>query len=165
MPTLHNSCASAATAAEARFRIDRPIPSWSARVVAMDDGAAAVVRRVAEQPWSDARFLQAEDPAPGDNGASGDVAMRSFDGSESRLSEELVGADVVIMIATSDGDGEAAASIAQACARAGVTMAGLILGDRPEPGAALSALRPYAPVLMVSGDEDDVSELLTALRA
>jgi hypothetical protein len=41
----------------------------------------------------------------------------------------------------------------------------LILGDRREVGAAVSALRPYARVLMVTDDEDDVTEVLTALRA
>jgi hypothetical protein len=167
-PTLLNGCASAATAAEARFRIDGPITGRSARVVGLDAGAAEVVGRVAEQPWSGASFFTAEDPTPaggGDNGASTDVLLRGLDGSTSPLSEELEDADLVVMIATSDDGAQVAASIAKACAQRGIMMAGLILGDRVELSAAVSALRPYAPVLMVSGDEDDVSELLTALRA
>ena len=36
-PTLLGSCARAATAAEARFRIDRPIGGRSAVIVALDD--------------------------------------------------------------------------------------------------------------------------------
>jgi hypothetical protein len=153
-PTLLNSCAKAATAAEASFRIDRPIAGRSARVVALDRGAAEIVRRVAEQPWTGARFF-----------TSAGTVMRAVDGSESLLSEELAGADVAIMIATSDDGADVASAIAQACARAGVMMAGLILGERTELDAAVSALRPYAPVLMVTGDEEDVSEVLTALRA
>jgi hypothetical protein len=43
--------------------------------------------------------------------------------------------------------------------------AGLILGDRAEVSEAVSALRPYARVLMVTEDEDDVAAVLTALRA
>jgi len=43
--------------------------------------------------------------------------------------------------------------------------AGLILGEGCEAGAAVSALRPHARVLMVTKDEHDVSEVLTALRA
>jgi hypothetical protein len=43
--------------------------------------------------------------------------------------------------------------------------AGLILGDRLDVAAAVSALRPYARNLMVTDDEDDVAEVLTALRA
>jgi hypothetical protein len=164
-PILLNACGSAATADEARFRIDRPIGGRSARIVALDEEAAEVARRAAEQPWHDARFYTAGDPAPPGDSTSPDIALRTADGAELRLSEELEGADVTIMIATSDDGAEAASVIAQACARRGIMMAGLILGDRHKLGAAISALRPYAPVLMVSGDEDDVSEVLTALRA
>jgi hypothetical protein len=141
-PILLNSCAQAATAAEARFRIDRPIAGRSALVVALDDGAAEVVARVAAQPWLGARFLTSA-PSPAD----------PYD------------ADVAIMIATTDADPDAAAAIGRECALRGIMTAGLILGDRREVGAAVSALRPYARVLMVTDDEDDVTEVLTALRA
>jgi hypothetical protein len=167
-PTLLNGCASAATAAEARFRIDRPIAGGSARVIALDEGAADVVRRVADHPWGGARFLTSETWTPGaadGNGASADIVLRAIDGSTSRLDEELADADVAIMIATSDDGAEAASAIARACAKRGITTAGLILGDRLETGAAVSALRPYARILMATADEDDVSEVLTALRA
>jgi hypothetical protein len=43
--------------------------------------------------------------------------------------------------------------------------AGLILGERLDVSAAVSALRPYARNLMVTEDEDDVAAVLTALRA
>ncbi|HEX7299394.1 MAG TPA: hypothetical protein VF257_10315 [Solirubrobacteraceae bacterium] len=167
-PILSNSCAKAATAGEARYRIDRPIAGRAARIVALDEGAAEVVRRVAEQPWNDARFFVFKAPvaaADGTNGASADLVLQATDGSESRLSEELFDADVAIVIATSDDGAEAASTIAKACDRQGIMAAGLILGERLEVGAAVSALRPYAPVLLVSDDEDDVSEVLTALRA
>jgi hypothetical protein len=164
-PTLLNGCARAATAAEAKFRIDRPIAGRSARVVALDDVAAAIVRRVAEQPWRDARFLVYEAPAAGGaNGASGDIALRATDGSLSRLSDELTDADVALVVATSDDGAEAASAIAQACDRRGIMTAGFILGERREVGAAVSALRPYAPVLLVTDDEEDIAEVLTALR-
>ena len=71
----------------------------------------------------------------------------------------------VQLVATSDDGAEAASAIARACAGRGITTAGLILGERLEVGAAVSALRPYARILMVTDDEDDVSEVLTALRA
>jgi predicted amino acid dehydrogenase len=166
-PTLLNSCARAATAAEARFRIDRPIAGRSARVVALDEEATEVVRRVSEQPWNGARFFTSEGGTSVVNGnsAPADIVLRAIDGSESRLSDELVDTDVVIVIATSDDGAPVASAIARACVEAGVMMAGLILGERHELGAAVSALRPYAPVLMVTGDEDDVTEVLTALRA
>jgi hypothetical protein len=163
--TLLSGCAQAATAEEASYRIDRPIPGRSARVVALDEGAAEVMRRVAEQPWTDARFLISETPLSAVNGAAADVPLRVLDGSETQLSDELVDADVAIMIATSDDGADAASAIARACAQREVMMAGLIIGERLDMGAAVSALRPYAPVLMVSDDEHDVSEVLTALRA
>jgi hypothetical protein len=142
-PILANSCARAATAEEARFRIDRPIGGRAALVVALDDDAAEVVERVAEKPWHGARFVRATD---------------GFD-------EDLTDTDVAVMVATADADARAAAAIAQACAARGIMTAGLILGDPLEVAAAVSALRPYARNLMVTDDEDDVAEVLTALRA
>jgi len=144
-PTLLNSCAWAATAAEARFRIDRPIGGRSVLIVALDDDAAEVVDRVAEQPWGGARFFRSpEDPL---------------------LAGLIPEADVAIMVGTADADGDAASTIAQACAARGIMTAGLILGERLDVTAAVSALRPYARNLMVTEDEDDVAAVLTALRA
>jgi hypothetical protein len=156
-PTLLNRCAGAATAAEARFRIDRPIPGRSTRVIGLDADAAEVVGRVAEQPWGSARFFT----VPEDR----DDVLVATDGATSPLSEQLVDAELVVIVATTDDGARAAAAIARACAERGIMMAGLVLGARLELGAAVSAMRPYAPVLMVSGDEDDVSEILMALRA
>ena len=142
-PILANSCARAATAAEARFRIDRPIRGRSALVIALDDEAAEVVDRLAEQPWQGARFVRAADG----------------------FSEDLTDTDVAIMIATAEADGDAAAAIGRACAERGIMTAGLILGEQLDVAAAVSALRQYARNLMVIGDEQDVAEVLTALRA
>jgi len=140
-----SSCARAATAEEARYRIDRPIGGRSARVIALDSGAAEVVQRVAELPWGASRFFA--------------------DASTFSVATELDDADVAIMIGTADADGDAAAAIARACAERGIMTAGLILGDRLDVGDAVSVLRPYARNLMVTEDEDDVAAVLTALRA
>lgn len=144
-PILLNSCAKAATAEEARFRIDRPIGGRSAVVVSLDEEAADVVDRVAERPWHGARFLRATDGA--------------------RLIAELAEADVAIMIATAAADGEAASAIAATCRERGIMTTGLILGERREVARAVSVLRPYARNLMVTEEEEDVAEVLTALRA
>jgi hypothetical protein len=144
-PILANSCAFAATAEEARFRIDRPIGGRTALVIALDDEAAEVVDRVAELPWQGARFFRGPD--------------------ELDLEQELADADVAIMIATADADGDVAERIARACAERGIMTSGLILGERLDVGPAVSALRPYARNLMVTDDEDDVGAVLTALRA
>jgi hypothetical protein len=144
-PILGNSCARAATADEARFRIDRPIGGRIALIIALDDEATDVVERVAERPWGAARFFR----------RAGEV----------RLADELTDADVAIMVGTAAADADAAAAIGRACAERGIMAAGLILGDRLEVAAAVAALRPYARNLMVTDDEDDVAAVLTALRA
>jgi hypothetical protein len=168
-PTLLNSCAMAATAAEARFRIDARIADQRAtRVVALDDGAAAVVRQVAEQRWDGARFytLEGAEPLLDSNAQLADIVLRSADGAETRLSEELSGADVMGMVATVDDGAAAASAIGNACTLRGIMTAGLILGDGREASAAVSALRPHARVLMRStAGAHDVSDVLTALRA
>jgi hypothetical protein len=166
-PILLNSCARAATAAEARFRIDAPIaPSRATRVVALDEGAARVVRRVAEQRWSGARFFTCAPPASREDEAGvADVILRSTDGSSSRLSEELTGADVAVMVATANDGAAVASAIGDACTLRGIMTAGLVLADGHDTAAAVAALRPHARVLMVTHDEQDVSEVLTALRA
>ena len=140
-----SSCARAATAEEARYRIDRPISGRSARIIALDPGAAEVVQRVAELPWGASRFFP--------------------DASAFSVAAELDEADVAIMIGTAEADGDTAAAIARACAERGIMTAGLILGDRLEVGDAVSVLRPYARNLMVTEDEDDVAAVLSALRA
>ena len=142
-PILASSCARAATAEEARFRIDRPIGGRAALVIALDDEAADVVDRVAEKPWQGARFLHADDAS----------------------TAELDEADLAIMVATADADGNVAEAIARACAERGIMTAGLILGERLDVAAAVSALRPYARNLMVTEDEEDIAAVLTALRA
>ena len=144
-PILANSCAHAATAEEARFRIDRPIGGRTALVIALDNEAAEIVDRVAELPWQGARFF------------------RSPDGLD--LEHELTDADVAMMIATADADADVAETIARACAARGIMTSGLILGERLDVGPAVSALRPYARNLMVTDDEDDVGAVLMALRA
>jgi hypothetical protein len=166
---LLNSCARAATAAEARYRIDRPIrPSRAARVVALDDGAAQVVRKVAEDPWASAKFFTCK-PATahsGSNGEIADVVLRStVDGAESRLSEELAGVDVAVMVATANDGAVAASAIGDACTLRGIMTAALVLANGYDTDAAVTALRPHARVLMVTRDDRDVSEVLTALRA
>jgi hypothetical protein len=146
-PILANSCARAATAEEARFRITREIGSRAALVLGLDADAAAVVDRVAERPWGAARFFHAD----------------RLD--DEQLAHELEDADVAIMVATAGADGDAAAAIARACAERGIMTAGLVLGEQADVAGAVSALRPYARNLMITSDEDDVAEVLRALRA
>jgi hypothetical protein len=163
-PILANSCALAATAAEARFRINaKPQTPRATSVVALDDGALEVVRELAEQEWNAARFLGLPDDTPA--GEYADLQLRTVDGASVRLSEELAQADFVMMIATEGHGAAAAATIGDACTLRGIMTAGLIVGTNGESGAALTALRPNARVLLVTGDERDAAELLAAVGA
>jgi len=169
-PILASSCAVATTAAEARYRIDAPIAGRrGARVIALDDGAATIVRRAAQQTWNAARFFTLR--VGGTAGASlmaddsPDLALHGTDGNESRLGDELADGDVVVMVATTDGNAAAASAIGRACFARGIMTAGLVLGERGAVGETVTALRPYARVLLVTGDDQDLVEVLTALRA
>jgi hypothetical protein len=162
-PILASSCAMAATAAEARYRIDaKPQPPRATSVVALDDGALSVVRDLAAQEWNAARFLGCADGADGDYA---DLQLCTVDGESVRLSEELGRADFVMMIATGGGGAAAAATIGDACTLRGIMTAGLVVGADGDSGAALTALRPNARVLLVTGDEQDATELLAVVGA
>jgi hypothetical protein len=161
--TLLSSCARAATAAEARYRIDAPVESRSARVIALDDRAADVVRSVADLGWVSARFLVCENVVGG-GVAAGDFLLRDIDGDPAVLSDELSGAHVVVMIATQDSGADCAYAIGKACWERAIMTAGLVLGDGFEVQDAVAALRPHARVLLPTADESDVVELLRALR-
>ena len=163
-PILANSCALAATAAEARFRIDaKPQTPRAASVVALDDGAMVLVRELAGQEWNAARFLGLPDGTPA--GEYADLQLRTVDGDAIRLSDELALADFVMMIATEDGGAAAATTIGDACTLRGIMTAGLVVCTNGGSGPALTALRPNARVLLVTGDEQDATELLAAVGA
>jgi hypothetical protein len=166
-PILGSSCARATTAEEMRYRIDRPIRGRKgARIIGLDAGAEAIVEQISRRPWGHARFLSLAEPVGdvGDRG-SDSVALRACDGEMSSLLAELDDADVVVMVATTDADAAAATIIGAACTVRAIMTAGLVIGDRARIDSAVAALRPHARVLMVTGDERDVIDLLTALRA
>ena len=75
-----------------------------------------------------------------------------------RLVKEA-GADLVKL----DG-AEAASVIGERCGHLGIQTTGLVFGQG-RAASVISVLRRHVRVLVVSGDEDDVPELLTALRA
>jgi hypothetical protein len=171
-PTLLGSCAKAATAAEARFRVDYPnSEARASRIIALDEASAAVMQRIAEAPWHGAHFLTYVSKTAGAKGLDSlpvDASLKAVDGSEVRLSGELDGADVVVMIAAAGGASDAAAVIGNACFVRGIMTTGLIVatgGDRVEVERTVAALRPYAAMLVVSTSEEYIPEMLTALRA
>ncbi|MPY85054.1 MAG: 3-methyl-2-oxobutanoate hydroxymethyltransferase [Actinophytocola sp.] len=153
-PTLLNSCAKAATAAEARFRIDFPEPkARDSLIIALDDRAARIVRWLADRPWRGGRFFTFES-----------AGLRAADGTLVPLSAELDVADVVVVIATADASAAAAAIIGDACAARRIMSAGLVVTGAAAVGDAVCALRPHAMVLLILDDENDIPPILTALR-
>jgi hypothetical protein len=168
-PTLLNSCAWAATAAEARFRINAaPQTPRASRVVALDAGAADVVRELSDQPWRGTRFLSYDadgnDGPPPPDGELADIVLEASDG-RVRLSEELIDADFMLMIATAGSGATAATAIGNACALRGIMTAGVILGREHDVDAAVIALRPHARVLLVTNDKNDIAEIMSAVGA
>jgi predicted dinucleotide-utilizing enzyme len=163
-PTLLSSCARATTAAEARFRISRPDTYVrDARVIAVDDQAAVLVRAAAtERSWRGGHFLVFDRGAA--DGGQADAVLRAPDGAVTLLSEELDGADLVVMIATAAARREAVSLIGDACAERMIMSAGLVVGDEGLVGPVVAALRPNAMVLGILGNAGDVPEILTALR-
>jgi len=159
--TSLSSCARAATAAESRYRIDAPVESRHARVVALDEPAAEVLRSVATLEWAAARFFVCEPVGAGTD--AGDFLLRGIDGTPAVLGSELEGAHVVVMVATRDSGAGCAYAIGKACWERAVMTAGLVLGDGSQE-QAVAALRPHARVLLPTADESDLVELLTALR-
>lgn len=168
-PTLGSSCARATSAGEARYRINRPIVADRAsRIIALDEAAGRIVDRLGSLQWSgDPHFLHFEAPLAVEDleGLEFDAMVRATDGAEAALSEQLTGADVAVMVATADDGAQGASLIGQACFARGIMTAGLVIAEGRVADHAVAALRPHAVVLVVTGDEDDVPAMLTALRA
>lgn len=164
-PTLLSSCASAATAAEARYRISAPaFTRRDSRVIALDSHAAAMVARLGGQPWSGGHFLSFESVLPGDallRRVGGDPGVG---GGTALLSEELESADTVVMLASARASAEAASVLGEACAARAIMSVGFVLPDAGPVGEVVSALRPNAMVLVVPQDARDIVEVLSALR-
>ena len=167
-PTLLHGCARAATAAEARFRIGYPNSTTRAsRIFALDEDARKAMRQVEDGPWSGARFFifVAARSSPGLEPLPVDATLRRPDGSETLLSDELAGADVAVMIASAERAAQPASVIGNACAARGIMTAGLIVASHGRVDDTVSALRPYASVLVVAASADYVPAMLAALRA
>ncbi|MDO8382012.1 MAG: hypothetical protein Q7T17_03410 [Microbacterium sp.] len=153
-----SASARAATTEEAAYRIDYPLAfARSTRVIAFDDSAAQTVASVAESTWGQAQFYTVS--------AAGDTLV-TLSGESRAMIAEIEHSDSVIFVATDAIDPDAVASVGAACRERSIMTAGLLLlNEGPLSGATLAAIRPYARVLLVPADEDDLFELLKAIRA
>lgn len=166
--TFQSTSAQATTAYESRFRIDYPLaPARDVRVIALDSGAESIVRQASGLPWNTARFFVCGSAAgtDGSRDSPDDVNLSGLDSRPTSLTAELVGAGAAIVVATTDARASAAAIIGAACTVRGIMTAGIVVGTDTDSYATVAALRPYARVLIVSNDENDLVALLSALRA
>ncbi|MDQ7907571.1 hypothetical protein RB614_23910 [Phytohabitans sp. ZYX-F-186] len=157
-PSPVSRCARAATAKEAAYRIDYPLAyARSTRVVAFDDEAARTVRAVMDEPWGQAQFYSA--PGPGHE-------LLTVAGEARPLAGELADSDSVIMVATNRVNAEAVATVGAAAQVRAIMTAGLLMADEDGlTGETFMAIRPYARILLAPADQDDLVELLRAIRA
>jgi hypothetical protein len=167
MDAAVSTSARATTAGEARYRLDYPLaPARAPRVIALDRGADAIVRRVAALPWDSARFyLSTGAPtSDGNGGDPDDLWLKEAAGLDARLSDVLAGVDAVIMVATNDEGASTAALVGAACTDRAIMSAGIIVGEHVVD-RTVAALRPHARILLVSEDQGDLDALLLAVRA
>ena len=149
---MRTESARMSSAAEARFRIDRPNSRPRAiTVIALDPPSERVVTVLADGAWNRATF----------------VALRTL--SPQQLNERIAGADLVVVVATAGENARGAAVIGQACSAARVYTTALILGEAESTDEALShtlgALRPWTLMLVIARSTEYVEDMLRALRA
>lgn len=157
IPAGVSACSRATTAEEAAFRIDYPLAAArNTRVVALDAEAETIVRAASGLEWEQARFYSALDPG---------LDLVTISGETVALAGELDGSNTLIMVAGTGANAGAAATIGAACKVRGIMTAGLVLTPGRLTSDALTALRPYARILLVPAEPDDLLELLRATRA
>jgi hypothetical protein len=174
---MQSESARMSSAAEAKFRIDRPNSQPRAvKVIALDAQSERIVKELAQAPWQRASFLTASSfsgaPRRGEpfsepfslGGWLNDLAGRTKD-----LVDEVNSADLVVMVATAGENVAAAAIIGEACNVKHVMTTALILGGSASSDETISKmlaqLRPHVMMLVISSADEYIKDMLTALRA
>jgi hypothetical protein len=170
---MESESARMSSAAEAKFRIDRPNSMARAvKVIALDTPSERIVKELAALPWQRATFLTAsafsgapkKDERFSMGGWLNDLAGRTKD-----LVDEVASADLVVMVASAGENAAAAAIIGEACHLKHVMTTALILGGAATSDETLSKmlaqLRPHAMMLVISSADEYIKDMLTALRA
>jgi hypothetical protein len=170
---MQTESAKMSSAVEAKFRIGSPNSLQRAiKIIGLDLNSEKVLARIGAEKWEGATFLTAtslsSSPARrGDFSLQGwlsDLAGRGRD-----LVNEVQTADSVIVVSTAGESAEAAELIGEACSLKHVLSTALILGGRTCSNEALSKslsqLRPHVAMLVVSGEDEYIRDMLAALRA
>jgi hypothetical protein len=168
---MDSESARMSSAAEAKFRIDKPNSQPRAvKVIALDAPSERIVKELSQSPWQRASFLTASSfsGAPRQPFSMGgwlaDLAGRTKD-----LIDEVNSADLVVMVATAGESAAAAAIIGEACNVKHVMTTALILGGAASSDETISKmlaqLRPHVMMLVISSADEYINDMLTALRA
>lgn len=157
------------SAAELRFRVQAPnsVPR-ATTIIALDGSSEAVIRRLADDPWNHATFLEALVDDPPDEAQASDGWVTDLAGRRRRLKDAVNLSDQVIMVAAAGGPADGAATIGRACSLRRVTTTAFIVGtqgvsDR-DLARTLARLRPWSLMVVMAGSDDYVSDMMTALR-
>ena len=160
---MESESARMTTAIEARFRINDPNSSpRRIKVIGLDQPSQRIVKHLAALTWNRAKFFS--------TAASGNsFQLKGIDGQPRDLAEEIDDADLVVMLTSSGENVEAAGIIGEICDRKHVMTTALVLGSAASNDKALSKtlaqLRPHALMVVISGAEEYIEDMLTALRA
>jgi hypothetical protein len=170
---MDSETARMSSAAEAKFRIDRPNSRARAvKVIALDARSEGIVKDLAAARWQNATFLTASTfsgaPKAGAR-FSMDGWLNDLAGRTKNLVDEVESADLVVMVASAGDNAGAAAIIGEACNVKHVMTTALILGGAATSDETLSKmlaqLRPHVMMLVISSADEYIKDMLTALRA
>ena len=161
------------TAAEARFRINASNSKQRViKVIALDRTSERLVKHLATREWNQATFFTASafGSAPGEAQKFSMAGwLKDLAGRTKSLMDEIASADLVVMIAASGENAEAAAIIGEACSARRVMTTALILGSEGSSDEAmaksLAQLRPQAQMIVISTADEYIEDMLIALRA
>ncbi len=160
---MESESARMTTAAEARFRINAPNSQpRSVKVIALDTPSQRVIAQLAKGKWNRTSFFSTA--TSGNSIQLKDLSGRAFD-----LEAEVANANLVVMIASSGENSQAAGIIGEACKDKRVMTTALVLGSEAKTDEALSKtlaqLRPHALMVVIASAEEYIEDMLTALRA
>ena len=161
-----SECARATTVEETRFRIEYPNSApRQMKIIALDQPAERLVRRLAAGRWNSATFMTAvKTGASGSKDWLADLAGHALD-----LLDQISAADHVVTVSMAGESAEDAALLAEACTAGRIMLTALVIDPpaTPEPQLlrTITPLRAHASMLVVAKGEDYVEAMLTALRA
>lgn len=161
------------TAEESRFRIYYPNSRpRSSRIIALDEASYAHLKDLREQEWNDLhilRYIETIPPSDPEHILTVDGVLEDVEGNQVRLSNEIEGADVIVMVTSAGTVSDAAETIGLASFVRHRMATGMIRNSddasEEELARTLKTLRPFAAMLVVSSGDEYIPAILSALRA